>query len=266
MSRVTHLEAIESVREERLHPLARPIGAGMREDGEPAGVVDERDRVRHADARLGNEGRAPSPQVAVERIAKVGRPSVRHERARHVWSPDGAPTRLLEHRVQRDGNAERVEHLDDPLGACAARLTKVAERALERLELTEVQPEHVDLAVVLDRAQLDAGDDTHAQPIAGGPRLVEAGQRVVIGERDDGEPRGVSRFHDRGRRRSPVGRRRVHVQVDEALGASAGRLRHGAYPASGEVTLGCDIAKSRRRSASDISLNDCSRHREPSGE
>ena len=59
--------------------------------------------------------------------------------------PDGAFARGGVHRLERDGNAEGVEPLDDLLRAIAARFLELIERGRHVLRMREVQPEHVNL-------------------------------------------------------------------------------------------------------------------------
>jgi hypothetical protein len=91
----------------------------------------------------------------------------------------------------------------------------------------QMQAEHVCLSVAFDGAQLDAGHDPHAKLPAGVLRLRNASDAVVIGE-CDGDELGLLRGPDDiGWRARPIGRRRMHVQVDEELGRRPRRYGHG---------------------------------------
>ena len=99
----------------------------------------------------------------------------------------------------------------------------------------------MDLPAVVLRAQLDAGDHPHAEPLAGGTRGSDAGDGVMIGEGDRGDAGRMRGGGDVLGRTRPVGRGRVHVEVDDARHGRRSRARargHGREPVSGEVLLG----------------------------
>ena len=88
-----HLDAIEPERDERFDALARASRAGVRQDRETAGGVHHRDRLAHPQLILGDVRRTSRAEIAVERVAHIGRPAVGHQRARDVRSADGAGRR-----------------------------------------------------------------------------------------------------------------------------------------------------------------------------
>jgi len=76
------------------------------------------------------------------------------------------------------------------------------------------------------RGQLNAGDDTHAEPFASGAGFGKTVDRVVIGQGNGIEGCGARRFNHLGGRQRPVGRRTVHLQIDELWrGRGARRIR-----------------------------------------
>ena len=160
-------------------------------------------------------------------------------------------------------HAERVEPLDDPLGARAraSRASSASSRSSTD-GVAQVQAEEVRLAVAFDGAQLDAGTMRTPSSSPARARFGEPVDRVVIGERDRGEPGALRRAHHVGRRARAVGRRRVHVQVDEARAGPPGPVTRRSRPRA-TCRSAATARSSRARSASLISTSDCSRERVP---
>ena len=63
-------------------------------------------------------------------------------------------------------------------------------------------------------ADLDARDDLDADAPRRRVGLGDAGDRVVIGDADDGQARGVRGAHELGRREAAVGGGGVKVEID----------------------------------------------------
>ena len=199
VTRMLHLDAVEAERGERLEPLARAAGAGMREHGETARRVDHRDRVAHPELVLRDVRRTAGAEIAIERVARRRRPSRRRRaRARRAgarWRPSPA---CSEHVVERDLDAERLR----AARRCArrgARASRAARRARARARSCRCRckAEQVRLALAFDRAQLDAVDDAHAELVAGLRALRRVRRRC----------RDRSARSRRGRRASPRARR-----------------------------------------------------------
>jgi len=87
--------------------------------------------------------------------------------------------------------------------------------------------QEMDLDPVLMDAELDPGHEAEPEAIRRGLCLGDAGERVVIGERESDDAGAMGRFDGGGRRRSAIRGRRVRVQVD--VTRRRGRVtRHGA--------------------------------------
>ena len=268
VTRMAHLESVEAHRDEPLDACPIAIDARMRDDRQSASVVNETNRVADVEPLLGDVRRPAITKPPVEDLAWIQGPAAGDHRARDMRPPDRSARRLREYAVQRDGDAERIELIDHSAGTVETRGSKLPHRDLDQVEALEVKSENVYLAAVIIGAQLDARDDAQAEPLTGASGRVDAGDGVVIGERDRAQAGRSCRCGDVLRRPRAVGRRRVHVQVDGAHGrrATARAGTHEAYPASGDVKLGCDWSNSSRSSASFISPSETSRARAPCGE
>jgi len=218
VARVAHLDTVHPISNECFHSLARSALRRMRENGEAAGAMNQRDRVNDGEALFRDVGRTTIPEIAIEGVAEVDGPAFGDHGARDVWSADRAARRLFEHRAQVDTNSELVEPLDDSLGA---RASHVAQRDECRFHLTgigEMKAENVRFDVTLDGAQLDAGNDTKPVRCAGARRLLDTGDGIVIGECDRLQAGPLRRGDDVGRRTRSVGRGGVNVKIDESAG------------------------------------------------
>jgi len=120
-----YLDAIESRRDETVESLAPATLTGMCPDREPARLVDNADRVFDREFGPGYERCRSAAKVSHERVAEVLNDAPRYEGASDVWSADRTTVRLLKDLVQCDGNLERVELLDDSLGAHVALCAKL---------------------------------------------------------------------------------------------------------------------------------------------
>jgi hypothetical protein len=80
-----------------------------------------------------------------------------------------------------------------------------------------MQAEDVRFHVAFDGAQLDAAHDTHAEPGADGFRFCQTVERIMVSERNRAQADALRFADDVARRTRAVGRRRVHVQVDESF-------------------------------------------------
>src|SRR3954470_7758293 len=117
MARVPNLHTIQSRSGQRLQTLASATVSRVRPDRETAGFVRNRDRVFDREFLLRHECAAVTAEIARERFPEIVNDAARHQSAGDVRAADGAAIGLLEHLVERQSDAERVQLLDDPPGA-----------------------------------------------------------------------------------------------------------------------------------------------------
>ena len=123
---------------------------------------------------------------------------------------DLAFVQLQAELAQRGGHAQRAllavgEELGEPLGEQRAG---VVDGVAEDVQFA------ADRRAVVDRGDLDRGDDAHAVALAGAQRLGDAADRVVVGERQQLHA-GLGRaLHDLGGRQGAVGVGGVGLQVE----------------------------------------------------
>ena len=251
MTRMPNLDTVHSGGGERFDHLASSVAAGMREDRNATRLVNQRDSVGDLQAFFVDIGGLAGGEIPVEGLARVFHETTGDQRARHVRPTNRAAVRRREHRVDRHGHTDRVQLCDDLFGARAAMPTNDLEVLLHRVHIANVEPEQMHFILPEVHAELDPGDDAESAGIGGDLRLSDARESVVIGEGEGGESGGVRRGNGRGRARGTVRGRGVRVQIHMPIsvrhqrgrgtGRGTGRARwrrHGAYPASGEVTLG----------------------------
>ena len=257
-------------RDERLDALARSGLRRMRENGETAGAMDQRDRVAMASRSFGTYAGRPLPEVAIERVAKIDGPALGDHRARDV--------RPADRRRRPPARARRRTRCARPARSSARRFARrgcAASRAARsaapraRACRAEMQAEDVRLAVALDGAQLDAGNDANAEltPGARAPRRCRRRCR----DRSARSPpvrRAARRARRRPAARDPSDAVECDVQVDESPGVarpvSAALTRVvGFRRRVARLRLRRTAARDRRRSTRRAS---CSRERVPAGE
>ena len=217
VARVSNLDAVDAVRDEHRDSLASSRMRGMREDSEAPSPMNEPNRVRHREAFLRDVRGTTIAEVPIERVSEIDRPPLGDHGTRNVWTSDRAASGLLHHRLEIDPYAELVETRDDSRRAVPAHLPKPHKLGLERPGVGQMQTENVRFAVAFHGAELDARDDAHAELGAGGRCFRDAVDRVVISERDRGQPDSLRFADDVGRRSRPVGRCGMRMQVDVAL-------------------------------------------------
>src|SRR5262245_47752330 len=66
-------------------------------------------------------------------------------------------------------------------------------------------------------SEFDAADKINARLGGDGSSLIVAREGVVVGDRDRVQARLLGRFDERVRRESPVGLRRMGMQIDQAV-------------------------------------------------
>ena len=115
---------------------------------------------------------------------------------------------------------EREAELAQPVGhrhdAALAVGAEVLERRLEpRVRGIELVAEDVQVLVLAVHArELGRGGQADAVLAGGGERLVDAGDRVVVGQREQLDPGRGGLRDDLGRRERPVGLGRVRLEVE----------------------------------------------------
>ena len=130
--------------------------------------------------------------------------------------------------------------------ACSAGRSRIDEIA-----------EHVDVGLVADRGDLDAGDELDAGGRARGGGRVAAGHGVVVGDAQHGDA-GRRRARDQLRRRAAaVGRGRVGVEIDQRRDATAARTLGLARRRARRWPLA--LSRSRSARYSRISRSRCAR-------
>ena len=162
-----------------------------------------------------HEGGAAAPDEAVERLTHVRGPAPAHDGPGDVRPPDGAAVGVAQDIVEVERDARALSRITislpaaDPVGPAAGQ----EGFQLGRLGGQEV-PQHVHLAPGRGGAELAPAHHPDAEALAGGERLGNTGQGIVIGERDGAEAgRGRAPDH-RGGRQPPVGGGRVDVEID----------------------------------------------------
>jgi hypothetical protein len=82
--RVSHLESIESQRDESLDDISPAFTAGMRQHRETAARVNERNCLAHRKAMFWYERRSARTEVSIERIARIARPATLYQDLGHM--------------------------------------------------------------------------------------------------------------------------------------------------------------------------------------
>ena len=224
-------------RVERVLDLGRivEVPERMRPDGEPAGVVDDRDRLldrrRRAAAVAGRAG----DEVGLEHLRGVGqalalealgvRRVIEHG-LRDVRAADRAVAGQRRRHVELE--AVLAQRLDHPPRALAAVRAPGLERG-EQVAVVVVEQVAADvevLALAVERRDLGGRDDGDAVDVVGDvERLGDAVDRVVIGQREQLDAGRVGAADDVGRGERAVARGRVGLKVE---GRSGGLRQGGA--------------------------------------
>lgn len=203
---------------------------GVREHGHPAGGQHERDRLHERQGIAAHEQRRAVAEQLLERGAHVWDHAVLDQHLGHVvLAQRERAVRLRQHALGVDRDASALaggnpgrQSLRTSLASVTQCVRKTRVRRIGKV-CQQVHP----LATVL-RAHLDGWDQREPGPQGGRVRLLPAGGRVVIAQRQHVEPRR-HRLGDQLRGRvGPVGDRAVTVQVDphaERLTSSASARR-----------------------------------------
>ncbi len=200
---------------------------GVSERRDAASPVDQVHHLLGCRRAAGNPGGPAFGQVQGEGFARRAHVAGSNERPREQRPAD--PLRVEasvppQHVVRFHVHAERVQfrdHLADaapPVGHL-----HVEELGDDGRLVVEEVAQHVDVHVRADRGDLDARHPLDPRLPARRRGAVEAGDRVVIRDRERREPRADRGLHQILRRRPPVGSRGVEVEIDHAWT----RLRRG---------------------------------------
>jgi hypothetical protein len=138
-----------------------------------------------------------------------------------VRAADRTSSGLLEHCREIDSNTELVQALYHALGARTPHVTKRDELCFELPRIGQVESEYVSFHIALDGAELDARHHADAKSLSRRRCFGDAGDGVMIGQRDGGEPNPLGFANDVGWSARAVGGGRVRVQIDERAGAVA---------------------------------------------
>ena len=175
-----YLQAVEARRDQRLEPLAPTTIARMRPDRQGAGFVCNRDCISDRKMLLRDERASRVAEIPCERFPKIGHDAAGYQCTRYMGSADRATIGLLEHFVQSERNAERVQLVHDLLSARVSHCAQLAETPLQSFEVCQMKRQKMDFVPIVKRAQLYSGNYSNPQSLAGRPRRRNAIDRVVI--------------------------------------------------------------------------------------
>ena len=183
---IVRLQAVEPLRRQRGHMVdQRPW---VRQHGQPAGVVDETNRLLRGGLVAGDIRRHPRPEIALERFTHRGDVPRLHQRPGDVRPAGGASPGQLLHALPRQRYPQHLEPRQHLPGALQPRCAIAREGGLESgVAMPDEVPQNVQLYLAGIGADLHAGDDGHTPPRAGLDGLVDPLHGVVIGERDETE-------------------------------------------------------------------------------
>jgi len=136
-----------------------------------------------------------------------------------VRPPDGAARGQLQHPLEAHVGSQLAQPLDHPLGAAdPAGTDPLALAAEARLRRVEVVAEDVDRLGVVLGGQLAAGQHHQVPPPSRGPRLLEPGGGVVVGERDARKVSPSCQLDHLARAQRAVGAGRMGVEIEARHG------------------------------------------------
>ena len=222
-----------------------PPCAGCASTARPPAAMDQPIASAMPSRSLATYAGRPLAEVPVERVAEVDCPtSRRSSRAPRADARSRRPPPARARRPSRSARRARSAARTISRGAVAPHLAKHDERALQLARCREMcSPRMCVSDVALDGAQLDAGDDAHAQALARLARLRHAVDRVVIGQRDRREADALALAATTAGGRTPI-----HPTPSNACGdrrMRACRPRRSAH-ASSPLRATCRSAASAR--------------------
>jgi hypothetical protein len=223
---MAHLYTIESHRDERLEPFPTAIRAWMSPDCNGTGRMCDLDGFTNFESLLFNERGFSGAKISIEGFAGILDRATLDQCACNVWTPHRSACGLGHHAFESDRHTDPVELIDDLLRAGLSRSSKHRQAKLERTRIRNVQSEQVNFPRAIIGTELDSGNNSNARSVCGTSCLGNSVESVVISESDCSDTRDLCRGYDFFRRECPVGRRRMHVEVDLA-GQRDGRARRG---------------------------------------
>ena len=141
-------------------------------------------------------------------------------------APHRATGGLSKNRVQCHGDAERIEAFNDPRRSSHAHFAQSRKSVLELNQLREMQTEEMRFMISLDCAQLDAGNEPNAYFARCVSRFGDAGDGVVVRQRERGQPSALGRSRDIRRSARAIRGRRMRVEIDKLEIRSSDGGRH----------------------------------------
>ena len=237
---------LEKQRSQRVAGNAQ--GEGMRQHGHPARLADHGHGRRRGQARPVHVGRLAVAQPLVEDLVLVLGVALLDHHLAEMRPADHVLARHRLHLVPGHGEAQRVEFFEHAL---VAHLAAVADplHLPDQLRIRGVHPvaEHVHDAGGAVHAQLHARHRPHRCPGRRRQEAREAGNRVVVRQRQRRQPdlRGLRR-QLLGREGS-VGKRRMAMQVDHGLSSGHGPASKWKAPAGNRPARNPRPTSSRNR-------------------
>lgn len=187
---MTHFECGKARRRQRWNQRVDPGQTRMRKRGDATGLLQHADDFRGGGTAAWNEGRAPVPEEAVERLVPITHVSGSNQRIGNVRTADAATeSRAV---VEGVGYVDAIpgarEPRDDLLDAPDSIDTLLHEECGQGCVAgIEEVAENVNVAAGLDRGDLDAIDQSYSSRGRGGASLGEPGNRIVIRDRERGD-------------------------------------------------------------------------------
>ncbi len=221
---VPGLDAVDAL----FHPLVhqrREASPGnekrsrMGDDRETASRVDEGYSLFETDDSLGFVKGLALPEIAIECVLLGFRGLLGDEEAGDMRSPD-LPFRLpvlardrleFSHRRLDAGIVHPLENADISLGPGAAQLGEGL--GYFRVDAAEIEAEEVEFPGREGDLDFDAANEPHAPKGRFALRLGEAGDRIVVGERQGGDSRLCGEGDEFRRRITAVARRAVTMEI-----------------------------------------------------
>ena len=216
---VPGFERVQARGGERGQEIVALRDPGVRERGDPAGLVDDGDDLLGTSASARHKGGAAELEKAAEGLVAREDVAGSQQRRGHVGPADALAARGGgENRRDIDRCTKRgkpLAHLSD--SAQPVLMLAVEKRAQARAGRIDEIAEHVHIAPVGNRADFDPRDELDAGFARGGRRRLAAGGRVVIGDAENGKARSAGLSNELRRRQGAVGGGRVKVKVDQTL-------------------------------------------------
>ncbi len=210
---------------------------GCARTGRPPDARSRAHRGPQREAPSVDPGGGAAAEEAFEGLRDRVRVSVAHQRLADVRAADGAVLGGGRQVVGVERIAELRETLEDARVALVAIEAELGERRLQRLAGAAVEEvaEHVHRDAIVLEVDLHAGHDADAEALAGGERLGQTVDRVVVGDGDGREAQSRRLLHElRGGQRA-VREQRMRVQVDHAPSLPHEAATHAHRPPPGTL-------------------------------